>query len=124
MRFKLPTIPRLRMPARNTFLIECCFLQEVIVALTPTPDEHMIFLTGPTLKSLRVVCRFAPKPKVERQSVVFVSSSPLGVAQALIPIIEQGAELQLLGHSHPGRGASATTPSGIDIRTTLESSHG
>jgi len=76
----------------------------------------MVFLSGPTLRNLRVVCRCAPPVLLEKQSPVFVRSSALAVAQALIPIIEQGAELHVIAHSHPGQGPWATYPSGIDMR--------
>ena len=105
---------RLSMRSGDTFLVETCFLRELVLALTPTPDEHMLFLTGPMLRRLRVVSRRAPQAPLERQSVVFVRSSALAVAQALIPIIEQGAELHMIAHSHPGGGPSATFPSGTD----------
>lgn len=99
----------------ETFLLEAVFLRELIRELTPDRDEHMEFLTGPKLRNLRVVCRRSQPVRVERRSVVSVRSSAAGVADALIPIIEQGAELHILAHSHPGRGASATSPSGTDI---------
>lgn len=99
----------------ETFLLEAFFLRELIRELTPDKDEHMQFLTGPKLRNLRVVCRSAQPIRIERQSVVFVSSTAAGVADALIPIVEQGAELHIIAHSHPGRGACATSPSGTDI---------
>jgi hypothetical protein len=114
MHIKSPFTRRLARWPSDTFLLESSFLRELVVELTPTPDEDMVFLTGPKLRSLRVVCRRAPQVSLERQSVVFVRSSALSVARALVPIIEQGAELHVIAHSHPGEGPAATFPSGTD----------
>lgn len=116
MHFRFPFRPALVIQPRDTFLLESFFLREVVQMLTPTPDEDMVFLSGPKLNRLRVVCRRAPQVPLERQSVVFVRTSGADVAQALIPIIEQGAELHICAHSHPGGGPSATFPSGTDIK--------
>jgi proteasome lid subunit RPN8/RPN11 len=83
--------------------------------LTPGADEEMQFLTGPKIGPIRVVCRWAAPARLDRQSPVFVRATARSVADVLIPIIEQGAELHIIAHSHPGGGAWATTPSGTDI---------
>jgi hypothetical protein len=87
----------------------------LIAALTPGANEEMHFLTGPKIGPIRIVCRLAVPVPLNRQSPVFVSASAKSVASVLIPIIEQGAELHICAHSHPGGGAGATTPSGTDI---------
>jgi hypothetical protein len=111
---KTPLDRTLRNRGGDTFLVESFFLRELIQSLTPTPDEHMSFLTGPKVRSIRVICRCAAQVPMEQQSVVFVRTSAINVADALIPIIEQGSELAAVAHSHPGCGPSATNPSGID----------
>ena len=102
-------------PFPQTFVMESFFLQELITALTPGADEEMRFLTGPKIGPVRIVCRMAAPVSLNAQSPVFVGATPKAVASVLIPIIEQGAQLHICAHSHPGRGAGATTPSGIDI---------
>jgi hypothetical protein len=99
----------------QTFVIESFFLRELIPILTRTVNEDMHFLTGPKLGPIRIVCRWAAPPPLDRQSPVFVRASAQSVADVLIPIIEQGAELHICAHSHPGSGAGATTPSSTDI---------
>lgn len=98
----------------QTFVIESFFARELIAGLTPGANEEMHFLTGPKLGPIRIVCRWANPPLIDRQSPVFVRATARSVAETLIPIIEQGAELHICAHSHPGHGAAATTPSGID----------
>lgn len=107
------TEPNESMP--QIFVFESFFLQELITALTPGANEEMHFLTGPKIGPIRIVSRLAAPVPINRQSPVYVSASARSVASVLIPIIEQGAELHICAHSHPGSGAGATTPSGTDI---------
>jgi hypothetical protein len=107
-----------KMPAKlvpETFVLESFFIRELIAALTPGQNEEMHFLTGPKVGSTRIVCRMAAPVQVNQQSTVIVGANAKSVASVLIPIIEQGAELHICAHSHPGSGAGATTPSGTDI---------
>jgi len=99
----------------QTFVIESFFVRELIPVLTRSVNEEMHFLTGPKLGPIRIVCRWAAPPPLDCQSPVFVRASAQSVANVLIPIIEQGAELHICAHSHPGGGAGATTPSSTDI---------
>jgi len=99
----------------QTFVLESFFLRELITALTPGANEEMHFLTGPKIGPIRIVCRMAAPVSPNRQSPVFIGATAKSVAAVLIPIIEQGAELHICAHSHPGSGAGATTPSGTDI---------
>jgi hypothetical protein len=99
----------------QTFVIESFFARELITLLTPNANEEMHFLTGPKIGPIRVVCRWAAPPPLDRQSPVFVRALARSVADVLIPIIEQGAELHICAHSHPGASAGATTPSSTDI---------
>ena len=103
-------------PFPQTFILESFFLQELITALTPGVDEELRFLTGPKLGPIRIICRMAAPMLLHKQSPVYAAATAKAVASVLIPIIEQGAELHIVAHSHPGRGAGATTPSGIDIQ--------
>ncbi len=98
----------------QTFIIESFFCRELIAMLTRDGDEDMHFLTGPKLGPIRIISRCAHRPSLEEQSPVFVRATAKSVADVLISIIEQGAELHVIAHSHPGRGAGATTPSGTD----------
>jgi len=103
-------------PFPQTFVIESFFARELITILTRGANEEMHFLTGPKIGPIRIVSRWARPPSLERQSPVFVRATARSVADVLIPIIEQGAELHICAHSHPGGGAGATTPSGTDIQ--------
>ena len=99
----------------QTFVIESFFARELITLLTPSANEEMHFLTGPKIGPIRIICRLAAPAPLDRQSPVFVRASARSVADVLIPIIEQGAELHIVAHSHPGGGATATTPSSTDV---------
>ena len=101
-------------PSTEAFVMEACFLRELLAVLTTDANEHMRFLTGPKVDQVRVVCRWA-QPALEKQSPVFVRASAQSVGAALIPIIEQGAELHIIAHSHPGSGPGGTNPSSTDI---------
>lgn len=102
-------------PSTEAFVMEACFLRELLAVLTTDANEHMRFLTGPKIDQARVVCRWAQPSVLERQSPVFVRASAQSVAAALIPMIEQGAELHIIAHSHPGSGPGGTNPSSTDI---------
>jgi len=99
----------------QVFITEAAFLRNLIPVLTADANEEMYFLTGPKVGPLRVVSRWAGRASLERQSPVFVRASARSVADVLIPIVEQGAELHVIAHSHPGTGPGATTPSGTDM---------
>ena len=96
------------------FVLESFFLRKLITTLTPGENEEMNFLTGPKIGPIRVVCRMADPVSLDGQSPVSAKASAKSVADILIPIIEQGAELHIIAHSHPGYGMGATTPSDID----------
>ncbi len=98
------------------FLIEAVFLRQIIKTLTRDADEQMHFLTGPMLDGTRIVSRWAKPVELEEQSPTFVRASAGSVGGVCISIIEQGAELHVIAHSHPGNGIGATTPSGTDTK--------
>jgi len=97
------------------FVTEATFLRELIKILTLDDYEHMRFLTGPKLDRFRVMTRWAQPVVLDAQSAVYVGAHAQSVANVLITIIEQGAELHCIAHSHPGCGPGSTTPSGTDI---------
>jgi proteasome lid subunit RPN8/RPN11 len=99
----------------SVFIIEAAFLRELIGILTVDANEQMRFLTGPKLGSFRIVSRLAKPAVLREQSPVFVRATGVSAAHVLIQIIEEGAELHVIAHSHPGCGAGATTPSGTDL---------
>lgn len=100
----------------QVFIIESFFARELISALTPNADEEMHFLTGPKIGPIRIVSRWARSPLLERRSPVFVRASAKAVGDVLIEVIEQGTELHICAHSHPGASAGATTPSSTDVQ--------
>jgi hypothetical protein len=99
----------------EVFVLESFFARELITVLTRGVNEEMNFLTGPKLGPIRIISRWAQPVSLERQSPVFVRASAKSVASILIPIIEQGAELHIIAHSHPGQGVGASFPSSTDI---------
>lgn len=110
-----PARARKRRLQPSVFVTEAAFLRELIAILTVDVNENMHFLTGPKLEHYRVVCRRAQPVALQQQSPVFVRALAQSVADVLIAIIEQGAELHVIAHSHPGGGPGATTPSRTDI---------
>ncbi|MEO7300533.1 MAG: hypothetical protein ABI042_18365 [Verrucomicrobiota bacterium] len=99
----------------QTFVFESFFTQELIKILTPGANEEMRFLTGPQLGPIRIVSRWAEPVSLDHQSRVYVGASAKSVAANLIKIIESGAQLHVLAHSHPGTGEGACFPSSIDV---------
>jgi hypothetical protein len=51
----------------------------------------------------------------DKKSPVYAKGTAKSCADAEIEILEHGNSLHAMAHSHPGRGPSATCPSGIDI---------
>lgn len=96
------------------FIANVRFLRRLIEHLTPTPDEHMTFVSGPTFGDLRIMSEICPV-ETESQSLTHASASAQDCASALVQLLEEGNELHALAHRHPGHGISATTPSGVDL---------
>lgn len=52
---------------------------------------------------------------MEQQSLVYAKANAQSCSDVLIDLFERGYKLQIMAHSHPGRGPEATCPSSIDI---------
>jgi hypothetical protein len=90
------------------------FLRRLIAYLTPTPEEHMAFVSGLTFGNLRIMSEICPV-EIESQSVAHASASAQGCADSLVQLVEEGNVLHALAHRHPGHGVPATTPSRVDL---------
>src|SRR5579871_598601 len=75
--------------SQQIFVLESFFVRELITMLTPRQNEEMLFLTGPKIGPIRIVCRWARPVSLDRQTPVFVRATARSVADVLIPIIEQ-----------------------------------
>jgi len=100
-------------PKLNTYVIDAWFAQDLIQYLTPGKDEEIAHVTGPRIGSVRTLSRLCPI-KAETKTAVYVKAAAQSCADTEIEIIEHGNLPHAMAHSHPGKGAAATTPSSID----------
>lgn len=76
-------------------------------------NEWVHYATGIEVGDWRTVDRIV-KFSFAQQSVAYVESDAASSRDALIQMAEFGYRLHAVMHSHPGHGANATHPSGID----------
>lgn len=79
------------------------------------PAERMVMLGGRRTKSGVRVTSMSDVTETE-PSPVHVRADAARLAMCLLDLERAGAHLAVWMHSHPGEGAVATHPSGIDIR--------
>ena len=96
-------------------VIDTWFLEDLIRRLTPGPDEEVVYLTGMDIDGVRTPYRIC-NVDLERQSVAYARGTARSCMNALMEINRRGFKLQIMAHSHPGRGAWATSPSSIDMK--------
>lgn len=96
------------------FIADSWFLRDCIKHHTPLQDEVGSYITGPRLGNIFVLSRICPVDAQVQSPVRFIGTARSS-ASKLIEILENGNKLHATFHSHPGRGAGATNPSGIDI---------
>ncbi len=96
------------------FMLDYWFLQDLIKCLTPGPDEVAVFVVGNDFDNIRMPYRICDV-ELEKQSVVYARATAKSCSDVLIDLFEKGYKIQLVAHSHPGRGPEATRPSSIDI---------
>lgn len=99
------------------YLVSASFLTEASHALTRSHDEDLLYATGPedgkTLFALTRLVAF----KLAEKSVAHAVPDPASQIAALTELDRREERLLAAFHSHPGRGAGATTPSSVDLST-------
>jgi hypothetical protein len=101
------------------YLASASFLKTTFESLTETPDEHLVYATGPEDgKQAFALTRLITFGLAE-QTPVSAKPEPTSQRDALIELDRQGERLLAVLHSHPGHGESATKPSSVD-QTTQE----
>ncbi len=101
--------------AHPCYHVDAWFLRDLIRYLTPGPDEVITYVTGNRLTPRdRVLHRWCPV-RHARQSSARAIADRQSCSDVLIEIEQRGLLLEAMAHSHPGRGAAATTPSEIDF---------
>lgn len=95
------------------YLISSLFLREMYGALVADENEELYYVTGPEQGPVRVPSRLVPFAKRKRTPVC-VEGDDLSSHRTLLALERAGHPLLAWAHSHPGVGAGATCPSGID----------
>jgi len=102
---------------RPLYLVSAPFLREAFNTLTKTADENLVCVTGPenggNVFALTRLVTF----ELAQKSAVCASPDPSSELDALMRLDEDGLRLLATFHSHPGQGAGATHPSGVDLAT-------
>ena len=99
------------------YLVAASFLREAFEALTKSPEEHLVYATGPEdgerLFALTRLVTF----DLQVKSVANAAPEPGSQIRALARLDSSKERLLATLHSHPGRGAGATEPSCVDLAT-------
>lgn len=100
-------------PQRLTYIVDGWFLEDLVCHLTKGTDEDITHVTGPRVGSVRTLSRIC-RLTAEERTAVYARGTAKSCADTEIEILEHGNLLHAMAHSHPGKGAGATTPSSID----------
>ena len=101
----------------SVYLVSASFLRDAFGALTKTRDEDLVYATGPDDgKRLFALTRLVTFDLAQR-SIAHATPERTSQLRALMQLDKNEERLLATFHSHPGRGASATTPSGVDMST-------
>jgi hypothetical protein len=100
-------------PGRRRYAVSSLFLHESFKKLTADRDEEFFFITGNEVGDVFVLDQWA-EFAYQRRSVVGVTADTRSTHKLLIKLEQFGHRLLAHFHSHPGNGADATSPSGID----------
>jgi len=99
------------------YLVSASFLRIALRLLTKTHNEELVYVTGPEdgkhLFALTRLVRFA----LSEKSVAYAAPEPASQTAALTRLDKRQERLLATFHSHPGRGAQASTPSSVDLST-------
>lgn len=105
---------RLRVPSSvPRYTVSSFFLHESFKKLTADRNEQFFFITGSEVEGVLVLDQPA-EFEHEKRSPVGVVAEPRSTHRLLIKLEQFGHRLLAHFHSHPGRGADATNPSGTD----------
>ena len=100
-------------PARRRYAVSSLFLHESFKKLTPGPEEEFFFITGNEIDGIFVLDQWAEFAH-QKRSMVGVTADTRSTHKLLIKLEQFGHRLLAHFHSHPGKGAESTNPSGID----------
>lgn len=117
----LEAIEQIRLRAKEQaersrhFTVSTVFLQEAFKKLTADRDEQFNFVTGVDLPGNHIMTQMLDLQHLKR-TMLGVTADPRDTHQLLIRLEMAGHRLLAHFHSHPGKGAGSTFPSGIDER--------
>ncbi len=100
---------------RRRYVVSSLFLHESFKKLTQDAAEQFFFVTGTEIDGALVLDQWAEFAHQER-SMLGVTAEPKATHGLLIKLEQFGHRLLAHFHSHPGKGADSTKPSGIDER--------
>jgi hypothetical protein len=98
---------------RRRYTVSSLFLYESFKKLTADKDEEFFFITGNVINDTFVLDQWAEFAH-QKRSMVGVTADTRSTHKLLIKLEQFGHRLLAHFHSHPGNGADATNPSGID----------
>ncbi len=99
--------------AGRRYVVSSMFLHESFRKLTADLAEQFFFVTGTEVGDAMVLDQWAEFAH-EKRTVMGVTAEPRSTHNLLIKLEQFGHRLLAHFHSHPGRGADATNPSGLD----------
>lgn len=102
-----------RQTGQRRYAVSSLFLHESFKKLTSDEAEQFFFITGTEIEDVFVLDQWAEFAH-QKRSVGGVTGEPRATHGLLIKLEQFGHRLLAHFHSHPGNGAAATTPSGID----------
>jgi hypothetical protein len=97
------------------YAVSSLFLHESFKKLTADKDEQFFFITGSEVEGVLVLDQWAEFAHQRRSPMGVVADVP-STHNLLIKLEQFGHKFLAHFHSHPGNGADATCPSGIDER--------
>ncbi len=97
------------------YAVSSLFLHESFKKLTADRDEQFFFVTGSEIEGVLVLDQWAEFAHQRRSTMGVVADVP-STHNLLIKLEQFGHKFLAHFHSHPGNGADATNPSGIDER--------
>jgi len=98
---------------RRRYAVSSLFLHESFKKLTADRDEEFFFITGNEIDGVFVLDQWAEFAH-QKRSMLGVTADTRSTHKLLIKLEQFGHRLLAHFHSHPGNGADATSPSGID----------
>lgn len=99
--------------AGRRYVVSSMFLHESYRKLTADLAEQFFFVTGTEVGDAMVLDQWAEFAH-EKRTAMGVTAEPRSTHNLLIKLEQFGHRLLAHFHSHPGRGAEATSPSGTD----------